>query len=197
MSDHYDVAVVGAGLIGCAAAHYLARAGRRVVVLDQSEINRGASGRNAGSLHFQIEPRMVDLLRLDPEKLAELFPVNLQAIEDWQQVASELRCDLEIVMHGGLMIAETEAEQELLLRKNALEVQAGLTVRIVERAELRRLAPYLSEQVRCASFCPQEGPRESAADRPGICRKCEGRRRGVSTQYKAAKPAAVDHGMAD
>jgi sarcosine oxidase subunit beta len=157
VSEHYDVAVVGAGLIGCAAAHYLSRAGRRVVVLDQSEINRGASGRNAGSLHFQIEPRMVDVLLSDPQKLAELIPVNLQAIEDWQRVASELRCDLEIVMQGGLMIAETEAEHELLLRKNALEVQAGLTVRIVDRAELRRLAPYLSEQVRFASFCPQEG----------------------------------------
>jgi glycine/D-amino acid oxidase-like deaminating enzyme len=157
VSEHYDVAVVGAGLIGCAAAHYLSRTGRRVVVLDQSEINRGASGRNAGSLHFQIEPRMVDVLLSDPQKLAELIPVNLQAIEDWQRVASELRCDLEIVMQGGLMIAETEAEHELLLRKNALEVQAGLTVRIVDRAELSRLAPYLSEQVRFASFCPQEG----------------------------------------
>ena len=157
MTEHYDVAVVGAGLIGCAAAHYLTRAGRRVLVLDQSEINRGASGRNAGSLHFQIEPRMVDVLLSDPQKLAELMPVNLQAIEDWQRVATELHCDLEIVMQGGLMIAETEAEHELLWRKNALEVQAGLTVRIVDRAELRRLAPYLSEQVRFAGFCPQEG----------------------------------------
>jgi len=100
---------------------------------------------------------MVDVLLSDPQKLAELIPVNLQAIEDWQRVASELRCELEIVMHGGLMIAETEAEHELLLRKNALEVQAGLAVQMMERADLRRLAPYLSEQVRFASFCPQEG----------------------------------------
>ncbi len=157
MSDHYDVAVVGAGLIGCAAAHYLACAGRRVVVLDQSEVNRGASGRNAGSLHFQIEPRMVDVLRSNPRKLAELMPIHLQAIEDWRRLPSELYSDLEIIMTGGLLIAETDDEYELLLRKNALEVQAGLEVRIIERANLRREAPYLSGQVRFASFCPQEG----------------------------------------
>jgi glycine/D-amino acid oxidase-like deaminating enzyme len=60
-------------------------------------------------------------------------------------------------MQGGLLIAETEAEHELLLRKNALEVQAGLDAQIIERASLRRLAPYLSEQVLFASFCSQEG----------------------------------------
>jgi sarcosine oxidase, subunit beta len=156
-SERYDVAVVGAGLIGCAAGFYLTRAGKRVLVLDQSETNRGASGRNAGSLHFQIEPRMVDVLLSNPQKLAELIPVNLQAIEDWRRVPSELHRDLEIVMHGGLLIAETAAEHALLLRKNVLEVGAGLEVRIVDGAELRRLAPYLSEQVRFASFCPQEG----------------------------------------
>jgi sarcosine oxidase subunit beta len=156
-SEHFDVAVVGAGLIGCAAAHYLARAGRRVLVLDQSEINRGASGRNAGSLHFQIEPRMVDVLQSSPTKLAELIPVNLQAIEDWKQLSSEFAGDLEIVMHGGLLVAETDAELQLLLRKNALELEAGLDVQIVEGAQLRGLAPYLSKQIRFASFCPQEG----------------------------------------
>jgi glycine/D-amino acid oxidase-like deaminating enzyme len=157
VSGRCDVAVIGAGLIGCAAALNLARRGRRVVVLDQGEINRGASGRNAGSLHFQIEPRMVDVLLSDPQRLAELIPVNLQAIEDWKRVPAELKCDPEIAMHGGLMLAETDAEHELLLRKLDLETRAGLTVRVLDAAELHRIAPYLSERIRFASFCPDEG----------------------------------------
>lgn len=43
-----DVAVVGAGVTGIAAALWLARAGVRVVVVEGREIAAGASGRNAG-----------------------------------------------------------------------------------------------------------------------------------------------------
>jgi sarcosine oxidase, subunit beta len=165
VSERHGIVIIGAGLIGCAAAYYLSRSGHRVTVLDQGEINRGASGRNAGSLHFQIEPRMLDVLLSDPKKLAELIPVNLRAIEDWQRVPAELNCALEIVMRGGLIIAETEAEQAHLLRKVELEARAGLRVRMLDGAELRRVAPYLSERIRFASFCPQEGhanPRQIA-----------------------------------
>jgi sarcosine oxidase, subunit beta len=153
----YDVAVIGAGLVGCASALQLARRGLRVVAVDQGELNRGASGRNAGSLHFQLEPRMLADLAIEPRRLAELLPVNLQAIEDWRRLQQELRCDLELVMHGGLMVAESEADRALLIRKIELETAAGLSVRMVEGAELRRMAPYLAPSVRCASYCPDEG----------------------------------------
>jgi sarcosine oxidase, subunit beta len=157
MNPSFDVAVVGAGLIGCAAAWHLARQGRRVIVLDQYEINRGASGRNAGSLHFQIEPRMVDVLLSDPQRLSELMPVNVQAIDDWRRLPAELQCELELAMHGGLMLAETDAEHDLLVRKVELERRAGLTVRLLDSLELHRIAPYLSEKIRSASFCTDEG----------------------------------------
>src|SRR5919202_3307162 len=43
-----DVAIVGAGVTGCACALELARAGLRVRVHDAREIAGGASGRNGG-----------------------------------------------------------------------------------------------------------------------------------------------------
>jgi len=125
-------------------------------VLDQGEINRGASGRNAGSLHFQLEPRMLERGG-DPRGLTELIPVNLQAIEDWRRLPGLLRAGLELAMHGGLMVAETPAERDLLVRKWEVETRAGLPVRMLEGAELRRVAAYLAEHVCCASYCPLEG----------------------------------------
>lgn len=156
MRASYDVAVIGAGLVGCAAAYELARRGRRVGVFDQGEMNRGASGRNAGSLHFQIEPRMLEGGG-DPRRLAELIPVNLRAIEDWRRLPQALQSDLELAMHGGLMVADTEAERDLLARKCEVESRGGLPVTMLEGAELRRIAPYLSSDVRCASYCAAEG----------------------------------------
>jgi glycine/D-amino acid oxidase-like deaminating enzyme len=43
-----DVIVVGAGIVGCACAYFLARDGARVSVFDASDVASGASGRNAG-----------------------------------------------------------------------------------------------------------------------------------------------------
>jgi len=152
----YDVAIVGAGLVGCAAAYELARRGRRVVVLDQGELNRGASGRNAGSLHFQIEPRMLSDGKV-PRQIDDLIAVNLQAIEDWRNLPFALQHDIELVMNGGLMVAETDSERDVLQRKLEVESSGGLPVDMVEGAELRRIAPCLSSRVRCAIHCSAEG----------------------------------------
>jgi gamma-glutamylputrescine oxidase len=45
-----DVCVVGAGYTGLSAALHLAKAGRRVVLLDAQRVGFGASGRNGGQL---------------------------------------------------------------------------------------------------------------------------------------------------
>src|SRR5580692_6291874 len=46
-----DVAVVGAGYTGLAAALEIARGGRHVIVLDREDIGAGASSRNGGMAH--------------------------------------------------------------------------------------------------------------------------------------------------
>ena len=42
------IAVVGAGIIGIACAHYLAADGRKVIVLDKGTIAGGCSSKNCG-----------------------------------------------------------------------------------------------------------------------------------------------------
>jgi sarcosine oxidase, subunit beta len=56
--DQCDVIVIGGGLLGCAAAYHLARGGASVVLLEKEQLNRQASGQNAGSLHFQLDRRL-------------------------------------------------------------------------------------------------------------------------------------------
>jgi glycine/D-amino acid oxidase-like deaminating enzyme len=47
----FDVAVIGGGFTGLAAARQLARSGARVAVLEANHIGWGASGRNGGHVN--------------------------------------------------------------------------------------------------------------------------------------------------
>lgn len=57
----YDVVVVGAGIVGCAAAAFLARGGARVAVFDAGPVGAGASGRNAGFVEHPFDREQVAL----------------------------------------------------------------------------------------------------------------------------------------
>ena len=48
-----DVVIVGGGIVGCAAAYYLAKRGVSAVVIEKDEIGRAQSGRNWGFIRQQ------------------------------------------------------------------------------------------------------------------------------------------------
>jgi glycine/D-amino acid oxidase-like deaminating enzyme len=56
-----DVVVIGGGIVGVSAAAYLATQGRRVALLERTEIAAGASGRNSGVVQHPFDPVLVEL----------------------------------------------------------------------------------------------------------------------------------------
>jgi glycine/D-amino acid oxidase-like deaminating enzyme len=56
-----DVAVVGAGIVGCATAAFLAEAGAQVLLVERESIAAGASGRNSGIVQHPMDPATIAL----------------------------------------------------------------------------------------------------------------------------------------
>jgi glycine/D-amino acid oxidase-like deaminating enzyme len=56
-----DVAVIGGGIIGCAAAAIMADRGARVILVEGSAIGAGASGRNLGAIQHPFDPVLAQL----------------------------------------------------------------------------------------------------------------------------------------
>lgn len=166
-----DVAIIGGGLTGCASAYYLCRAGVRVVLLEEGELNGGASGRNAGSLHFQIEHRHVAHAERLAASLEHLVQLSRVAIDQWRGLEQELGEDVELSLRGGLMVAETANEVALLERKAQIETRHGLDAQMLDGVEVRRIAPYLSERVVAASLCRDEGHCNPRLLTPAFARK--------------------------
>jgi glycine/D-amino acid oxidase-like deaminating enzyme len=154
-----DVLVIGGGVIGCAVAYYLARAGVEVTLLERGELNREASGTNAGSFHLQIAIHQLTGLEVDSvaDRLLPEIRLYVEGAKLWQELETELDGSLEMHVTGGLMVAETEAELAVLHAKQRIELEAGLETHVLEGNELREFAPFLAEDLTGASYCPIEG----------------------------------------
>lgn len=175
-----DVAIIGGGLVGCAAAWRLAGRGASVALIEAGDINSGASGQNAGSLHFQIERRFLENGDALAGQAADIVALSRIAVDDWRAIEGDLGADLHVSMQGGLMVAETAEEAALLERKAARESREGLSVRTIDGDEARAIAPYLSPGVLAANFSGDEGHADPRAVTPALAEAA--RTAGVSVR---------------
>ena len=171
--NKYDVAIIGGGLTGCATAYYLSKSGSRVAVIERGQINQGASGQNAGSLHFQLEHRLLEQKDQLKKELEDFVALTLIAVDQWKNIERELDCDLQLVMDGGFMIAETEEDIKTLEEKSEIELGQGLTVDLLDGDETRKIAPYLGKKVKAALHCPYEGQCNPRLLTPAFARNAE------------------------
>ena len=145
MSAPFDVAVIGAGVMGCSTALHLAQAGMRVVLLDRSAICREASGVNAGTLTMQMTR-------------AALIPYALRAHSMWLRMGEWCPGgDVRAVACPGLSVAFTEGEAAMLEERARIRRQAGAPIELVSGARAREIEPGLSEQALIAGHCPIDG----------------------------------------
>lgn len=159
-----DVVIVGAGIVGCATAYYLARRGLDVEVLDRGEVGAEQSSRAWGFLRQQ--GRHVDEI-----------PLAIEASRIWSTLPSELNADLDLVREGILVPAETEADEQRLI-DGARAVRAhGVASRLLSPREIHELIPALAGEWRAGQFTPDDGhvePRKAtrafvaAARRAGV-----------------------------
>jgi glycine/D-amino acid oxidase-like deaminating enzyme len=154
-----DVVVIGGGLAGTALTYFLAREGVDVLLLERSALNREASGTNAGSFHFQIAIHQLTArdTQGSHERLLSDVRLHLRAAELWQTLQEELESDIGVHRTGGLMVAETPDELQLLHDKQLIEAEAGLETHVLEGVALWELAPYLNRKLLGATYCPAEG----------------------------------------
>ncbi|MSW47053.1 MAG: FAD-dependent oxidoreductase [Actinobacteria bacterium] len=154
-----ETVVIGGGLLGTALTYYLSKSGVEVTLLERGELNREASGTNAGSFHFQIAIHQLTK-SITPEEEARLageVRLQLDAANLWHGLEDELDADLGVHFTGGLMVSETEDELKVLRDKQRIELAAGLETQVMTGTEMRDFAPYLSPKLSGISYCAQEG----------------------------------------
>lgn len=126
-----DVAVVGGGIVGVAAAAFLAEAGAEVSLAETRHIGAGASGRNSGAVQHPFDPA-----------LAELHEETL-ALYRGLEAPGMSAFPLDRVPDGLLSLAPWPEALELFAA-DVRDRLPGLEPRLIEPAELAALEPAIA-----------------------------------------------------
>jgi glycine oxidase len=148
MSKTTDVAIIGGGVIGCAAAYALAAAGLRVLLLERDRIACEASGEAAGMLAPQAEASEAGPFLALGIRSRGLFPALADALR------KETGLDVGYCQDGTLSPCLTEEEEDEARSRFAWQRAQGLAVGWWEAEEVRRAEPGISPAVRGALFIP-------------------------------------------
>src|SRR5215207_5560202 len=175
-----DVAVVGGGVAGLAAARELARSGLSVVVLDVTAERTQASRAAAGMLAPQAEADRAD----------ELFELLCASRDMYPEFAASLReesgLDIELDTTGTLYLALTEEDERDIEARLRWQTRAGLEVERLTAEEARALEPQVSTRVRAALRFPRDWQVENRLLVRALRASCERYGVRVSEGTKAA-----------
>jgi len=143
--------IIGGGIIGSSIAYHLARQGRRVLVAERSQLSAKptASWASAGGIRRQ-------------GRAAAEAALATEASARWPHLADELGADLGYRQGGNLLVAESETQAARLATFVRKQHEMGFVdVRLLDRQELRALAPHLAEHLVAASYSPADGQADS------------------------------------
>lgn len=146
LSGRFDVAVIGAGVVGCAIARRFALAGARVAVIERAaDILDGASKGNSAILHTGFDA--------PPGSLEQ----RCIAAGHEEYLAIHGRLGLPLIRSGALVIAWSDEEEARLpeLMEKARANGVG-DVEPLDRAALHAAEPALGPGAQAAFLVPRE-----------------------------------------
>ncbi len=142
-----DIAIIGAGIIGTSIAWHLARAGCTNVAVLEREPNpgMGSTAKAAGGIRAQFASRIN----------VELSALSIPAFERFR---TELHSDVVFNQAGYLWVTNRPADVKAFEANVRQQRSFGLDVKLVDRREIERLAPYVkSDDLVGGTFHAKDG----------------------------------------
>jgi glycine/D-amino acid oxidase-like deaminating enzyme len=135
-----DVAVVGGGFTGLAAAYFIKQRfpKKRIIVLEAEHIGFGSSSRNSGGVSGVMGHNYYNQkTKFGTEKMLQLQPLIKQSFALVEQLVAEhgIKCDYERI--GRLLVAETDRQAKRLEDEYKAAKEAGARIEWFDRKGAR------------------------------------------------------------
>lgn len=147
MRSRYDIAIVGAGITGCAIARQLARYDKTICLVEATDdIALGASKANGGLVHAGYDPSPGTMKAAMNARGCELY-------DRWSE-------ELGFLFHrtGSIVLGFDDEDRATLERLRDNGLANGVPhLEIVDASRIRELEPRANPEAVCALWCPSTG----------------------------------------
>ncbi len=131
----YDVAVIGAGVIGTSVAYHLQKEGYKVLIIDREDVAAGTSSHcDSVALIADKQPG------IDTEQ-------GYASIQRFLELRDELDFDFEFHQRGILHVCECDAELVAAKRYVDAQVADGYDMKMLDRQEIYDYEPLLAKDL--------------------------------------------------
>lgn len=132
---NYEVAIIGAGIVGCSVAYYMAESGRDCVLIEKNDIASGTSSRCDGNV------TMVDK---DPGYDSQLCLFSQELVTGLQKT---LNIPFEYRVHGSILVCDNDKEMETAKEWVETQNEAGLKFNVLTPEDIRKESPYFADDI--------------------------------------------------
>ena len=142
----FDIAIIGAGVVGSSIARELSKYRLNTIVLEKGvEVCQGTSKANSAIVHGGFDAQVGSLKA----------KLNVQGNKLYTDLCSDLNVHFQRI--GSLVLAFNEEEKEHLevLQKRGLE--NGVETKILNKQETKDIEPKISDEVVASLYCPSGG----------------------------------------
>ncbi|WP_019939258.1 FAD-binding oxidoreductase [Bordetella sp. FB-8] len=156
-----DVAIIGGGIMGSAAALFLRKRGLTVTLLERDLCGSRSSGINFGGVRRQ------------GRGLAQL-PLAQRSHQLWGRLAELIGTEAEYERSGHFKIARSADDMQSLVRYAEIAGEYGLQLQLIEgREALRKYFPMGGERLVGGSLCPEDGQANPRLLSPAFARAAQ------------------------
>lgn len=120
-----DFLVIGAGLVGAAAAYFARAAGHEVTITDRGDFASGASGRNAGFMMLGLDSYYhQSVARYGEATVREMWQISSETLAFWRDMVERSKGEVPYESQGSYLLSES-AQEAKDLEEAARAMQAA------------------------------------------------------------------------
>lgn len=132
---HSDVAIIGGGIVGCAIAYYVAKAGIDCILIERNDIASGTSSRCDGN---------ITIVDKDPGFDSKMSLASQELTND---LAKELNIPFEYRVSGSILVCDTDLEMEAAKQWVETQNNAGLEFNLLDHKDIQEESPFFAKDI--------------------------------------------------